>query len=52
MTFQMQVGRTNRWPMGNSHGEQVAGQDFVSHEYAGLKQSNTQTYSTCITQAP
>ena len=52
MTFQMQVGSTNRWPMGNSHGEQVAGQDFVSHEYAGLKQSNTQTYSTCITQAP
>ena len=38
--------------MGNSHGEQVTGQDFTSHEYAGLKQSNTPTYSTCITQAP
>ena len=37
-TFQIQVGRTNHWAIGNSYGEQVAGQDFASHEYAGLKQ--------------
>ena len=51
-TFQIQVGRTNHWAIGNSYGEQVAGQDFASHEYAGLKQSNTLTYSTCIPHPP
>ena len=42
-TFQIQARRTNHLAMGNSHGEQVAGQDFASHVYAGLKQSNTPT---------
>ena len=51
-TFQIQVGRTNHWAIGKSYGEQVAGQDFASHEYAGLKQSNTLTYSTCIPHPP
>ena len=43
-TFQIQSGCTNHRAMGNSHGEQVAGQDFASHVYAGLKQSNTPTW--------